>query len=85
MFWLGAGETGGPAMQPRDAPPNGQSCGYGSTTAGGMITASSRHSGIVNVLMADGSVRAVKSTVNIIVWWALGTRAGGEIISSDSY
>jgi prepilin-type N-terminal cleavage/methylation domain-containing protein/prepilin-type processing-associated H-X9-DG protein len=84
MFWLGAGETGGPQYT-HGMPPNAQSCGYGSTTAGGMITASSRHPGIVNVLMADGSVRAIKSTVNIIVWWALGTRAGGEVISADAY
>ena len=47
--------------------------------------ASSRHSGGVNVLFLDGSVRGVKSTVSLPVWWALGTRAGGEVISADSY
>jgi hypothetical protein len=35
--------------------------------------------------MADGSVRVVKSTIAVRVWWALGSRNGGEVISSDSY
>jgi prepilin-type N-terminal cleavage/methylation domain-containing protein/prepilin-type processing-associated H-X9-DG protein len=48
-------------------------------------TASSRHPGIVNVTMADGSVKAIKSTVANTVWWALGTRAYGEVVSADSY
>jgi prepilin-type N-terminal cleavage/methylation domain-containing protein/prepilin-type processing-associated H-X9-DG protein len=51
----------------------------------GMIAARSRHSGGVNCLMADGSVRFIKNTVNQVTWWALGTRAFGEVISADSY
>ncbi len=47
--------------------------------------ASSHHPGIVNVAFLDGSVRAIKSTVNLNAWWALGTRAGNEVLSSDSY
>ncbi len=35
--------------------------------------------------MADGSVRFIKSSIGRSVWWALGTRNGGEVISSDSY
>ncbi|WP_422926321.1 DUF1559 domain-containing protein [Singulisphaera sp. PoT] len=45
----------------------------------------SNHPGGVNVGMMDGSVRFVKNTVNLPAWWALGTRNGGEIISSDSF
>jgi prepilin-type processing-associated H-X9-DG protein len=48
-------------------------------------TANSRHPGGANVSMADGSVRFVKTTVNIQAWRALGTRNLGEVISSDSY
>jgi prepilin-type processing-associated H-X9-DG protein len=48
-------------------------------------TASSRHPGVVNVQFCDGSVKAIKSTVNINAWWALGSRAGGEIVSADQY
>ncbi len=66
-------------------PPNSQSCGYGTWTGGGAATASSRHPGGVNVLLADGSTRFVKSTVSAQAWWALGTRAGGETIGADQY
>ena len=45
-------------------PPNGKSCGYGTYTGGGAATATSRHSGGVNVLFADGSTRFIKSTIN---------------------
>ena len=45
----------------------------------------SKHPGGVNAGMADGSVRFIKNTINTSVWWALGTRGGGEVLSSDSY
>ena len=64
-------------------PPNTWSCGSGQED--GAFTASSRHPGAVNVLFADGSTCAVKQTVAVQVWWSLGTRAGGEVVSSDSY
>jgi len=47
--------------------------------------ASSYHPGGVNVLFADGSVKFVKSSVQRMTWWALGTRGGAEVISADSY
>jgi prepilin-type N-terminal cleavage/methylation domain-containing protein/prepilin-type processing-associated H-X9-DG protein len=46
---------------------------------------SSNHPGGVNVLLADGSVKFIKSSVSRQVWWALGTKANGEVISSDAY
>jgi prepilin-type processing-associated H-X9-DG protein len=42
--------------------------------------ARSRHSGGVNVLLGDGSVRLVHDTVAPDVWRALGTRSGGEVV-----
>jgi prepilin-type N-terminal cleavage/methylation domain-containing protein/prepilin-type processing-associated H-X9-DG protein len=45
----------------------------------------SRHPGGANMLFADGSVRFLKSSVNKIPWRALATRAGGEVVSADSY
>ena len=47
--------------------------------------ANSLHPGGCNVLFADGSVHFIKSSISINTWWSLGTRANGEIISSDSY
>ncbi len=72
------------------APPNSKTCA-GTGFSGNManmpmqVPPSSRHPGGVNVLMGDGSARFVKSTVNVGTWRAVGTRAGGEAISSDSY
>jgi len=73
--------------------PNGNSCHSASDTCcnnvwGGtsaMISATSNHPGGVNMCFVDGSVRFVKDTVSPPTWWALGTKAGGEILSSDSY
>ncbi len=47
--------------------------------------ADSMHPGGINVLMADGSVKFIKSTINRQTWWALGTKNNGEVLSSDSY
>ncbi|WP_406699509.1 DUF1559 domain-containing protein [Singulisphaera sp. Ch08] len=49
------------------------------------VTARSYHSGGVNALLGDGSVRFVKSTINGWTWRALGTVGGGEVISADSF
>jgi prepilin-type N-terminal cleavage/methylation domain-containing protein/prepilin-type processing-associated H-X9-DG protein len=45
----------------------------------------SLHTGGVNVLFGDGSVRFLKDSVNLIAMRALITTAGGETISSDPY
>ena len=47
--------------------------------------AKSEHPGGANFLFADGSVHFVKSTINLPVYCALGSRKGGEVISADQY
>jgi prepilin-type N-terminal cleavage/methylation domain-containing protein/prepilin-type processing-associated H-X9-DG protein len=71
-------------------PPNTYSCGFpmggsGNSRDGVSFPTSSRHPGIVNMLMADGSVRAIKNSITRSVYWALGTRSGGEVVSADSF
>ena len=68
-------------------PPNGLTCEYDNNgfQPDGAITASSRHPGGANVMMMDGSVRFVKSTINYLTWQAIGSMAGGEVVSSDSF
>ncbi|AGA31585.1 DUF1559 domain-containing protein [Singulisphaera acidiphila] len=43
------------------------------------------HSGGVNALFADGSVKFIKNTVSPPTWWALASSRGGEVLSADSY
>jgi len=63
--------------------PNKKSCGCPGLDT--MIGASSNHPGGANVLMLDGSVKFIKSTVAATTWYALGTIDWGEVLSSDSY
>ncbi len=49
-----------------------------------IVGASSYHPGGVNVCFIDGSVHFIKNSINRVTWWALSTRAGGEVISADS-
>ena len=72
------------------ATPNQKSCALDGNTGpnrngDSIIAASSNHPGGVNVLLLDGSVRFVKDTIDYQSWLAVGTRAGGEIVSSDAF
>jgi prepilin-type N-terminal cleavage/methylation domain-containing protein/prepilin-type processing-associated H-X9-DG protein len=42
------------------------------------VTSRSYHSGVVNVVFMDGSVKSIPNNIDPVVWRALGTRAGGE-------
>jgi prepilin-type N-terminal cleavage/methylation domain-containing protein/prepilin-type processing-associated H-X9-DG protein len=68
-------------------PPNSYSCidGTGGHLLSGAWTAGSRHPGGVNVCFGDGSVHFIKQTIALQAWWALGTKAGGEVLSADQY
>jgi prepilin-type N-terminal cleavage/methylation domain-containing protein/prepilin-type processing-associated H-X9-DG protein len=47
--------------------------------------ARSYHPGGVNTLMADGSVKFLKNTVNLFVWRGISSTKGQEVISADAY
>jgi prepilin-type N-terminal cleavage/methylation domain-containing protein len=56
------------------------------TGAGGTcdpLTVSGGHTGVVQVLMGDGSVRGVSSGVSQKTWNAVLTPAGGEVLGGD--
>ncbi len=49
----------------------------------GYRAARSRHTGGVNVLLGDGSVRFFRDSVDLVMWRAVGTRSGGEVVNGD--
>jgi prepilin-type N-terminal cleavage/methylation domain-containing protein/prepilin-type processing-associated H-X9-DG protein len=76
-------------------PPNSKNYPWHSCRLGGclecapegsnFVNASSNHPGGANFAFADGSVKFLKDSISVVVYESLGTRAGGEVISSDSY
>jgi len=83
-LFMGAPWVNGQHIFQHVMPPNGRSCGFFISLRAAMPP-SSRHPGGVNLLMGDGSVRFVKDSINLATWRGLGTIAGGEVISSDSF
>lgn len=46
----------------------------------GVMNSRSQHVGIVNSLLADGSVRSISSNISLVTWRALGSRGSGEVV-----
>jgi prepilin-type processing-associated H-X9-DG protein len=63
-------------------PPNTRSCGWLPSLRAAM-TASSRHSGGVNIVFGDGSVRFIRDGIDLQTWRAMGSRMGGEVVSGE--
>jgi prepilin-type N-terminal cleavage/methylation domain-containing protein/prepilin-type processing-associated H-X9-DG protein len=66
-----------------DSTTDGNTEGYGSVPDA--FPPGSNHPSGVNICFADGSVRFIKNSIGLPVWWAIGTRNGNEVISSDQY
>ncbi len=68
-------------------PPNTRNCHlYGGEDDGtNLISPSSWHAGGVNVMMADGSVHFMTETINLLPWWQLGSRNGGEVVGDGAF
>ena len=60
-------------------------CGLNASSRAVLSNADSYHSGGVNTLLADGSVRFIKDSINQRLWWSLGTKSSGEVIAADSF
>tara|TARA_R110002049_G_scaffold4601_4_gene31948 strand:+ start:223206 stop:224375 length:1170 start_codon:yes stop_codon:yes gene_type:complete len=66
-------------------PVNQRNCHvYGGEDDGmNLVTPSSHHSGGIHCSMADGSVRFLSESIDRNLYWALGSRNGGEVVSED--
>ncbi len=65
--------------------PNTWACSDANVNDIGAFPPSSRHSGGVNMMMMDGSVKFLKTSISPNIWWALGSRSGAEVVSADAY
>lgn len=82
-LFMGAPWVNGQHVFQHVTTPNSRSCGF-FTALRASMPPSSMHPGGVNLLLGDGSVRFAKDSINLNAWRALGTIAGGEVISADS-
>jgi prepilin-type N-terminal cleavage/methylation domain-containing protein len=69
-------------LNPPNSPrPNCATCtGCWASTGNGTWTSRSRHTGGVQSLLGDGSVRFVSENLDIVTWQRLGARADGNIL-----
>ena len=67
-----------PWTKPEDTP-------FAMNAAPSLLGTGSPHPGGFNALFADGSVRFLKNTINAVVFKALVSRNGGEVIASDAF
>ncbi len=59
----------------------GWSVGY----TNGAFPPTSNHPGGVNLCFSDGHVQFIKDSISTQIFWAIGTKALGEVVSSDQY
>ncbi len=66
-------------------PPNSRrrDCIRGTGVDRGHLATRSYHTGGAQIVLADGSVHFASSSIDDVVWRALGSRAGGEVSSID--
>lgn len=97
-FWTSTGSASGttvpPSFNTNTYPAEAPDCNCAwqgaSTPVGCRYSAAakgfaSRHPGGANYLFADGSVHFLKKSISMPTYCALGSRNGGEVISSDNY
>jgi prepilin-type N-terminal cleavage/methylation domain-containing protein/prepilin-type processing-associated H-X9-DG protein len=91
IYWangrVAVGAIAGMGLTPNSTSPECANWNLGNfgPAGSGLFGSRSYHSGGVNTLFADGSVKFVKDSINQTTWWAIGTRDGGEVVSADSY
>ncbi len=73
--WANRGPTSLFQVQPSPNPSSTSSCDY--------YRAASPHSGGINAMLCDGSVRFLSRGLSANTWWAACTPNGGEVLPSD--
>ena len=64
-------------------PINSNSCAINGALSHGAWLAGSLHPGGGDIVFADGHIKFIKNSVDLQVWRALGSRAGGEIVTLE--
>ncbi len=84
-FWLATGPLF--TLYNHALPPNSRviDCMINPDANWAALTARSNHGGGVNVAFVDGHVRFVSDSVDLGVWRAIATRAGGEPIDESAF
>jgi prepilin-type N-terminal cleavage/methylation domain-containing protein/prepilin-type processing-associated H-X9-DG protein len=86
MTYLGPNSSSPDIMQSasycKNQPPNAPCFAPYTTTQPITLAARSRHTGGVNAVMGDGSVRFFNNNIALLTWRALGTAQGGEVVSN---
>jgi prepilin-type N-terminal cleavage/methylation domain-containing protein/prepilin-type processing-associated H-X9-DG protein len=83
-YWASGRMNQGPLLSML-LPPNSSTADCNNDGGCSAHASRSKHPGGVNTLFSDGSVKFIKSSISPVNWWALGTKAGGEVLSSDAY
>jgi prepilin-type N-terminal cleavage/methylation domain-containing protein/prepilin-type processing-associated H-X9-DG protein len=81
-YWT-CGDAGRGGTYSHTMLPNSKSCNSGSAWDN-RVDAASWHSGGVNVLFLDGSVKFIKNSINYNTWTAIGTVKNQEVVDSNS-
>lgn len=89
-FWMHNGCTFGTTVPINWKTPNAPAVAFGSSDWTSRFSyaskgAKSEHPGGANFLMADGSVKFIKESINLVTYCALGSRSGGEAVSADAF
>jgi prepilin-type N-terminal cleavage/methylation domain-containing protein/prepilin-type processing-associated H-X9-DG protein len=63
----------------------GQTCAGCAPEGSEISNANSNHPAGANFTFADGSVKFIKSAINMPIYWSLGSRNGGEVVGADQY
>lgn len=81
-YWLFGAES---SLYNHVLPPNGRSCIQNGAPPSLALSASSNHPGGASTLFCDGHVQFTRARVNPATWQALGTIAGGDLISAQDH